>query len=68
MCYNSAKGKRKARELLPKEDVWFWDGRVGREEGDDGVGVGGRDGGEEGGSVEGAGVKEIRGFCQGLGG
>jgi hypothetical protein len=63
MCYASAKGKTKARELLPEEDVWFWDRRVGGEEGDDGVGVGGGDGGEEGGGVEGAGVKEVGGFC-----
>jgi hypothetical protein len=64
MCYASAKGKTKARELLPEEDVWFWDRRVGGEEGDDGVGVGGGDGGEEGGGVEGAGVKEVGGFCE----
>lgn len=36
---------------------------MGREEGDDGVGVGGGDGGEEGRGVEGAGVEEVRGFC-----
>jgi len=59
----SVKGKPKARDLLPEEDVWFWDGRMGREEGDDGVGVGGGDGGEEGGGVEGAGVEEVGGFC-----
>jgi len=63
MCYDPAKGKIKARELLPEEDVWFWDGRVGREEGDDGVGVGGGDGGEEGGGVEGASVEEEGGSC-----
>ena len=34
-----------------------------REEGDDGVSVGGGDGGEESGSVEGAGVEEVGGFC-----
>jgi len=53
----------KARELLPEEDVWFWDRRVGGEEGDYGVGVGSGYGGEEGGGVEGAGVKKVRGFC-----
>lgn len=37
---------------------------MGREEGDDGVGVGGGNGGEEGGGVEGAGVEEIWGFCR----
>ena len=36
---------------------------MGREEGDDSMGVGGRDGGEEGGGVEGAGVEEVGGFC-----
>lgn len=58
-------GEQRARGLLPEEDVWFWDVRVGREEGYDGVGVGGGDGGEEGGGVEGAGVEEVRGFCGG---
>ncbi len=48
MYYDSVKGKAKDRELLPEEDVWFWDRRMGREKGDDGVGVGGGDGGEEG--------------------
>jgi hypothetical protein len=62
MCYGPAKGKTKARKLLPEYDVWFWEGRVGREERNDGVGVGGRDGGEERGGVEGAGVEEIGGF------
>lgn len=46
-----------------EDDVGLGDGRVGGQEGDDGVGVGGCDGGEEGGGVEGAGVKEVRGFC-----
>ena len=64
MCYDSTKWKTKARELLPEEDVWFWDGRVGREEGDDSVGVGGGDGGEEGGGVEGASIEEVWGFCR----
>ena len=50
------------REVLPEEDVWFGDGRVGREEGDDGVGVGGGNGGEEGGGVEGASVEEVGRF------
>jgi hypothetical protein len=36
---------------------------VGGEKGDDSVGVGGGDGGEEGRGVEGAGVKEVGGFC-----
>ena len=56
-------GKTNARELLPEEDVWFWDRRMGREEGYDSMGVGGRDGGEEGGGVERAGVEEVGGFC-----
>jgi hypothetical protein len=60
------KGKTKARELLPEEDVGFWDRRVRGEEGDNGVGVGSGDGGEEGGGVEGACVEEVGGFC-GLG-
>lgn len=63
MCYDLVKGETEAREILPEEDVWFWDGRVGREEGDDGVGVGGGNGGEEGRGVEGAGVEEVGGFC-----
>lgn len=37
---------------------------MGREERDNGVGVGGGDGGEEGGGVKGAGVEEVRRFCQ----
>jgi hypothetical protein len=35
---------------------------VGGEEGDNSVGVGGGDSGEKGGCMEGAGVKEVRGF------
>ncbi len=35
-----------------------------REEGDNGVGVGGGDGGEEGAGVEGAGVEEVGRFCR----
>jgi hypothetical protein len=64
MYYDSVKEKTKARELLPEEDVWFGDGRMRREEGDDGVGVGGGDGGEEGGGMEGAGVEEVGGLCE----
>ena len=41
-----------AKELLPKDDVWFWNGRMGREEGDYGVGVGGGDGREKGRGVK----------------
>lgn len=37
---------------------------MGREEGDNGVGVGGGDGGEEGGGVKGAGVEEVGRFCR----
>jgi hypothetical protein len=37
---------------------------MGREEGDDGMGVGGSNGGEEGGGVEGASIEEVRGFCE----
>jgi hypothetical protein len=56
----------KARELVPEEDVCLWDGRMGREEGDDGVGVGldGGDSWEEGGGMEGAGVEEVGGLCE----
>jgi len=36
---------------------------MGREEGDDGMGVSGGDGREEGEGVEGAGVKEVGGYC-----
>lgn len=50
------------REVLPEEDVWFWDGRVGGEEGDDSVSVSGGDGREEGGGVEGASVEEVGRF------
>ena len=64
MSYGFAKGKINARELLPEEDVWFWNRRIGREEGDNSMGVGGRDGGEEVGGVEGAGVEEVGGFCE----
>lgn len=53
---------------LPEEDIGFWDGGVGGEEGDYGVGVGGGDGGEEGPRVEEAGVEKIRGFFLGVGG
>ena len=48
-----------ARKPLPKDNVWFWNGSMGREEGDNGVGVGGRNGGEEGGCVKRAGVEEV---------
>ena len=37
---------------------------MGREEGDDSVGVGGGDGGDEGGGVKGAGIEEVGGFCR----
>ena len=63
MSYGSAKGKTHARELLPEEDVWFWDRRIGREEGDDSMGVGNGEGGEEGPRVERAGIEEVGGFC-----
>ena len=36
---------------------------MGREEGNNGVGVGGGEGGEEGGGVEGASVEEVGGSC-----
>lgn len=61
MCYDSARGE--ATRLLPEENVWFRDGWIGSEEGDDCVGVSGRNGGEEGSRVERAGVEEIRRFC-----
>ena len=63
MCYDSANRKTKAREILPEEDVWFWDGRLGRKKGDDGVGEGRGDGREERGGVEGAGIEEVGGIC-----
>ena len=62
MYYGSAKGKTNARQLLPEEDVWFWDRRIGREERDDSMGVSSRYSGEEWGGVEGAGVEEVGGF------
>jgi hypothetical protein len=40
------KGEQRV-ELLPKENVWFWDGRMRREKGDESVGEGSRNGGEE---------------------
>jgi hypothetical protein len=55
-------GEQGKNTLLPKYDVWFGDGRIGREEGDDGVGVGLRDRCEERGGVEGGGVKKVRRF------
>ena len=63
MYYDSAEGKTNAREVLPEDNVWFGDRRVGREEGDNGMGVGGRNSGEEGGGVEGARIEEVGGFC-----
>ena len=56
------KREEKPSEDLPEEDVRLRDGRMGREEGDDGMGVGSRDGREERGGVEGAGVEEVGGF------
>jgi hypothetical protein len=64
MYHDSVEGKTNARELLPEDDVWFGDRRMGREEGDDGMGVGGSNGGEEGGGVEGASIEEVGGFCE----
>jgi hypothetical protein len=64
MYYDCAKGKADARELLPEEDVWFGDRRMRREEGDDGMRVGGSNGGEEGGGVERASIEEVGGFCE----
>ena len=58
------KREDKASEVLPKEDVRLCDGRMGKEEGDDGMGVGSRDGREERGGVEGAGVEEVGRFCR----
>ncbi len=58
MAYSNAGG------LLPEEDVWFRDRRMGREERADGMGVGGRDSGEKGRRVEGTGVEEVGGFCR----
>jgi len=37
---------------------------MGREERDDGIGVGSRDSGKKGGGMEGAGVEEVGGFCE----
>ena len=53
-----------ARKPLPKDNVWFWYGRMGREERDDGVGVGGGDCGEESRGVKGAGIEEVWRFCR----
>ena len=60
---DSAKEKTNTRGLLPEEDVWFGDRRMGSEKGDDSMGIGSRNGGEEGGGVERAGVEEVRGLC-----
>jgi hypothetical protein len=64
MYHDSVEGKTNARELLPENDVWFGDRRIGREERDNGMGVGGSNGGEEGGGVEGASIEEVGGFCE----
>ena len=53
-----------ARKPLPEYNVWFRNGRMGREEGDNGVGIGGGDCGEESGGVERAGIEEVWGFCR----
>ena len=68
MCSRKAKSTlipygKDARETLPKEDVWFWDGRVRGEERNNSMSVGSGDGREETGGMEGAGVKKVRGFC-----
>jgi hypothetical protein len=52
-----------ARGLLPKDDVWFWNRRMGGEERGDGMGVSGRDSGEKGRRMEGTGVEEVGRFC-----
>jgi hypothetical protein len=62
--HDSAEGKTNARELLPEDDVWFGNGRMGREEIYNGMGVGGSNGGEEGRGVEGASIEEVGGFCE----
>jgi hypothetical protein len=59
MYYDSIEGKTNARELLPEDNVWFGDRRMGREERDNGMGVGGSNGGEERGTVEGASIEEV---------
>jgi len=64
MYHDSVEGKTNARELLPEDDVWFGDRRVGREERDNSMGVGSSNGGEEGGGVEGASIEEVGGFCE----
>lgn len=64
MYHEPVEGETNTRELLPEDDVWFGDRRMGREEGDDSMGVGGRNGGEEGRGVEGASIEEVGGFCE----
>ena len=63
MYHDSVEGEANARELLPEDDVWFGDRRMGREERDNGMGVRGSNGGEEGGGVEGASIEEVGRFC-----
>jgi len=60
------KGKTAAREYVPEDDIWLRNGRIGREEGNDSMGIGGSNGGEEGGGVEGASIEEVGGFCGGV--
>ena len=56
------KGKTAAREYVPEDDIWLRNGRIGREEGNDSMGIGGSNGGEEGGGVEGASIEKVGGF------
>ena len=65
MHHGSVEGNTaNAGELLPEDDIWFGDGRMGREEGDDCTGVSGSNGEEEGRGVEGASIEEVGRFCE----
>lgn len=54
--------KINAGKLLPEKNVRLWDGRMRRQEGDDGMRIGCRDGGEERSSMEGSSVEKVGRF------
>lgn len=54
--------KINAGKLLPEKNVRLWDGRMRRQEGDDGMRVGCRNGGEERSSMEGSSVEKVGRF------
>jgi hypothetical protein len=62
MYHDSVEGKTNARELLPENDVWFGDRRIGREERDNGMGVGGSNGGEARRGEDGPSIEEGGGY------